>query len=43
MEILQIAGGPLPSVLAQDFAVPATFAAPMDFRQFLEEEPGGVE
>ena len=44
MEILQIVAGPLPdSSLAQDFAVPAAFAAPMDFGQILEEEPGAVE
>jgi len=44
MEILQIVVGPLPdSVLAQDFAVSAAFAAPIDFGQILKEEPRAVE
>src|ERR1700687_2800608 len=44
MEILQIVAGPLPDgMLAQDFAVPAAFAAPMDFGQILEEEAGALE
>src|SRR5580704_9749160 len=44
MEILQIVAGPLPdSMLAQDFVVPAAFAAPMDFGQIFKEEAGVVE
>ena len=44
MEILQIVAGPLPDrMLAQDFVVPAAFAAPMDFGQIFEEEAGALK
>jgi hypothetical protein len=44
MEILKIVARPFPdSLLVQNFAVPAAFAAPMDFGQILEEESGAME
>ena len=44
MEVLQIVAGPLPArPLAQNFAVRAALAAPMDFGEILEEKPRAVK